>query len=132
MLMVKTRLGLSDIAGIGLFADQDIPKGTVTWRFMADFDRRLTKAEIDSLPEPARSNMLDHTYLDATSGLFVLCADNARFMNHADEPNTAGVHEPGSIEGYDVSIRDILAGEEMTCDYRTFDAHVDQKLGGGQ
>ena len=132
MLMVKTRLGLSDIAGIGLFADQDIPKGTVTWRFMADFDRQLTKGEIDRLPEPARSNLLEHTYLDATGGLFVLCADNARFMNHADEPNTAGVHEPGAIEGYDVAIRDILDGEEMTCDYRTFDAHVDLKLGGGQ
>ncbi len=129
--MVKTRLGISDIAGIGLFADQDIPKGTVTWRFMGDFDRQLTKGEIDGLPEPARSNLLDHTYLDAASGLFVLCADNARFMNHADEPNTAGVHAPGAIEGYDIAIRDILAGEEMTCDYRTFDAHVDLKLGGG-
>jgi SET domain-containing protein len=132
MLMVKTRLGLSDIAGIGLFADQDIPKGTVTWRFMADFDRLLKKAEIEGLPEPARSNLLDHTYLDPTSGLFVLCADNARFMNHADKPNTAGIHEPGAIEGYDVAIRDIRAGEEMTCDYRTFDAHVDLKLGGGR
>lgn len=130
MLMVKTRLGLSEIAGIGLFADQDIPMGTETWRFMRGFDRLLTREEIDSLPEPARSDILDHTYLDAASGLFVLCADNARFMNHADEPNTAGVHEPGAIEGYDIAIRDIRAGEEMTCDYRTFDAHVGLKLGG--
>ncbi len=131
MLMVKTRLGLSDIAGIGLFAVEDIPKGTVTWRFMAGFDRLLTKAEIDGLPEPAKSNILDHTYLNEANGLFVLCADNARFMNHADRPNTAGVHEPGAIEGYDVATRDIAAGEELTCDYRTFDAHVDLKLGGG-
>jgi len=130
MLMVKTRLGLSDIAGIGLFADQDIPKGTVTWRFMRDFDQLLTKKKIDSLPEPARSKLLDHVYLNEADGFFVLCADNARFMNHADEPNTAGVHEPGAIEGYDIAIRDIRAGEEMTCDYRTFDAHVDLKLGG--
>ncbi len=130
MLMVKTRLGQSAIAGIGLFADQDIPKGAVTWRFMRDFDRLLSERDIDSLPEPARSNILDHTYLDAASGLFVLCADNARFMNHADEPNTAGVHEPGAIEGYDIALRDIRAGEEMTCDYRTFDAHVTLKLGG--
>jgi SET domain-containing protein len=131
MLMVKTRLGLSDIAGIGLFAAENIKKGTVTWRFMAGFDRLLTEAEIEALPEPAKSNILDHTYLDAASGLFVLCADNARFMNHADQPNTAGVHEPGAIEGYDVATRDIAAGEELTCDYRTFDAHVDVKLGGG-
>jgi hypothetical protein len=132
MLMVKTRLGPSNIAGIGLFAAQNITKGTVTWRFMDKFDRLLTAGEIDGLPEPARSNILDHTYLDVGSGLFVLCADNARFMNHADKPNTAGVHEPGAIEGYDVATRDIRAGEEMTCDYRTFDAHVDLKLGGGQ
>lgn len=129
MLMVKTRLGLSEIAGIGLFADQDIPMGTETWRFMNGFDQLLSQSEITGLPEPARSNILDHAYLDADSGLFVLCADNARFMNHADEPNTAGVHEPGAIEGYDIAIRDIRAGEEMTCDYRTFDAHVSLKLG---
>jgi SET domain-containing protein len=129
MLMVKTRLGPSDIAGIGLFAAEHIPKGTVTWRFMPAYDRLLTEADIDNLPEPARSNILDHVYLDAASGQFVLCADNARFMNHADNPNTAGVHESGSIEGFDVATRDIAAGEELTCDYRTFDAHVDLKLG---
>jgi hypothetical protein len=129
MLMVKTRLEPSPIAGIGLFADQDIKKGEVTWRFMAAYDRLLTETDIDNLPEPARSNVLDHAYLDATSGLFVLCADNARFMNHADDPNTAGVHEPGAIEGYDIATRDIAAGEELTCDYRTFDAHVGVKLG---
>ena len=129
MLMVKTRLAPSPIAGIGLFADQDIKKGTVTWRFMAAYDRLLSEADIGNLPEPARSNILDHAYLDATSGLFVLCADNARFMNHSDDPNTAGVHDPGSIEGYDIATRDIVAGEELTCDYRTFDAHVGVKLG---
>jgi SET domain-containing protein len=129
MLMVKTRLGPSDIAGIGLFAAENIPKGTVTWRFMPAYDRLLTEADIDMLPEPARSNILDHVYLDATSNQFVLCADNARFMNHADDPNTSGVHEAGSIEGFDVATRDIAAGEELTCDYRTFDAHVDLKLG---
>lgn len=128
MLMVKTRLGLSDIAGIGLFAAEDIHKGTVTWRYMEDFDRLLTQEEIDRLPEPARSDLLNHVYLNATSGRYVLCADNARFMNHADDPNTEGVHAPGAIEGYDIATRDIRAGEEMTCDYRTFDAHVDRKL----
>lgn len=129
MLTVKTRLGLSEIAGIGLFAAQDIPKGTVTWRFMANFDRLLSQDEVDGLPEPARSDLLNHVYLNAETGKFVLCADNARFMNHADDPNTEGVHEAGAIEGYDVATRDIRAGEEMTCDYRTFDAHVDVKLG---
>lgn len=132
MLTVKTRIGPSPIAGIGLFADQDIKKGTVTWRFMATYDLMLAEADIDALPEPARLDILEHAYLDAASGLFILCGDSARFMNHADDPNTAGVHEPGSVECYDVATRDIATGEEMTCDYRTFDAHADVKLGGAR
>ena len=55
-------------------------------------------------------------------------------MNHADDPNTAGVHIEGSIEGYDVATRDIAEGEELTCDYRLFDGNfhprsaLDQRL----
>jgi SET domain-containing protein len=129
MLMVKTRLKPSDIAGIGLFADEDIPKGTITWRFMPGYDTLLTDEAIDKLPEPARSNLRDHAYRDAASGLYVLCIDNARFMNHADEPNTAGVHTAGAIDGYDIATRDISKGEELTCDYRLFDAEANLKLG---
>ena len=129
MLMVKTRVGPSEIAGIGLFAEQDIPKGTVTWRLMRGYDMLLTQDAIDRLPEPARSNLKDHASRDAASGLYGLCIDNARFMNHADDPNTAGVHTAGAIDGYDVATRDIKNGEELTCDYRLFDAEAGIKLG---
>ena len=39
MLLVKTRLGASAIHGIGLFADEFIPKDTVTWRFTPGLDQ---------------------------------------------------------------------------------------------
>lgn len=129
MLVVKTKLGPSAIEGIGLFADEDIAAGTVTWRFVPGFDLVFSAAQIAQLPEPARTALLNHTYQHASTGLHVYCLDNARFMNHAEAPNTAGVHEAGAIEGYDVALRDINRGEELTCDYRTFDALVTQKLG---
>ncbi|MEQ1717259.1 MAG: SET domain-containing protein [Hyphomicrobium sp.] len=129
MLMVKTRLGVSPIAGIGLFADEDIKAGTVTWRFMPGFDQVFTNADIARLPEPARAQFLTYTYLHKETGQHVYCLDNARFMNHADTPTTAGVHGDGAIEGYDVATRDIAKGEELTCDYHTFDGHVAAKLG---
>jgi uncharacterized protein len=122
MLMVKTRIAPSSIAGIGVFADQDIPAGTVTWRFVPGYDLLLTQSAIDALPEPARSSLLDLAYYHAATDCYVLCADNARFMNHADEPNTAGVHVNDAIERDDIATRDIRVGEEMTCDYRLFDA----------
>lgn len=130
MLMVKTRLGPSPIAGIGLFAGEDIPAGTVTWRFVPGFDQLFSEQQVASLPEPARSELLNYTYKHPETGRYVYCLDNARFMNHADDPNTRGVHEEGTIEGYDVATRDIAMGEELTCDYFTFDGNVTAKLGG--
>ena len=44
-----------------------------------------------------------------------LCSDDARFFNHADEPNTASVESAAG--GYvDVATRDIAKGDELTCD----------------
>lgn len=129
MLMVKTRLGPSSIAGIGLFADEDIPAGTVTWRFVPGFDQLFLEQDIEQLPEPARSELLTYTYKHPETGRYVYCLDNARFMNHAVEPNTRGVHAAASIEGYDVATRHIAKGEELTCNYFTFDGNVEDKLG---
>lgn len=131
MLMVKTRLCVSPIAGIGLFADEDIPAGTITWRFIPGFDQLFSESQLQSLPEPARTQMRTYTYKHEATGKHVYCLDNARFMNHAGDPNTKGVHEEGGIEGYDVATRPIRKGEEMTCDYHTFDGTVAEKLGGG-
>jgi hypothetical protein len=129
MLLVKTRLGQSPIDGTGLFAAEAIKAGTVTWRFMPGFDQLFTLEQIAALPDVARAAIETYTYVHRASGLYVYCLDNARFMNHADDPNTAGVHIEGSIEGYDVATRDIAEGEELTCDYRQFDAGFARKIG---
>lgn len=130
MLLIKTRLAPSAIEGIGLFAAEPIKAGTVTWRFHHGFDQTFTKEQIASLPGVVREAIETYTYLHRESGLFVYCLDNARFMNHDNNPNTAGVHSDGAIEGYDVATRDIAEGDELTCDYRLFDAGFAKKIGG--
>lgn len=130
MLLVKTRLAPSPIAGIGLFADEDIKAGTVTWRFMAGLDQLFSDDDLAVLPGPVRAQFLTYTYLHEVSGKHVYCLDNARFMNHSTDPNTAGVHEDNGIEGYDVALRDIAKGEELTCDYHAFDGDAVRKLTG--
>jgi hypothetical protein len=129
MLLVKTRLGQSQIEGIGLFAAEPIKAGTVTWRFLDGYDQCFTAEQIAALPAVAREAIETYTYLHQPGGLYVYCLDNARFMNHADDPNTAGVHVDGAIEGYDIATRDIAEGEELTCDYRLFDGNYRRKLG---
>lgn len=128
MLLVKTRLGPSSISGIGLFADEDIAQGTPTWRFVAGFDIVFTPDDLAALPDHAREHLATYAYCHEPTGNLIYCLDNARFMNHADAPNTKGIHAAGAIDGYDVATRHIARGEEMTCDYRTFDAGFAEKL----
>jgi uncharacterized protein len=128
MLHVKTRLGTSPIHGTGLFADEFIPKGTVVWSYLEGFDARLPASIMEQLTEAARQQLLRYSAYDSETDRYELCADDARFFNHSDDPNTASVPTP---EGryVDIALRDIQVAEELTCDYRAFDHDWRRKLG---
>ena len=128
MLLVKTHIGPSKIHGIGVFADEFIPKGTRVWEVTAGFDFKVPRADIERLPEAMRVQMLTYSYTEYVTGLCVVCTDNARHENHADRPNTREVHVSGS-SAFSVAVCDIQIGEEITCGYRTFDAAWKEKLG---
>jgi SET domain-containing protein len=128
MLLVKTKVSVSKIHGIGLFAAAFILKGTPTWMFLEGFDLRLPEAILDRLSDPARDQFLKYSYFDPKHASYELCSDDARFFNHSDTPNTRSTQlETG--EEVDVASRDIDQGEELTCDYRTFDRDWKMKLG---
>lgn len=46
MMMVKVRLGMSPIEGLGHFALEDIAYGTVTWSYVNEFDRTFIPQQI--------------------------------------------------------------------------------------
>ncbi len=128
MLLVRTKLKSSSIHGLGLFADQFIPQGTPTWKYLEGFDFRVPAAMLERLSPIAREQFLTYTYLRPALGVYELCSDDARFFNHADDPNTKCVDLPNG-DAHDVATRDIQPGEELTCDYRTFDPDWKIKLG---
>lgn len=125
MLLVKTRLGPSNIQGIGLFADEFIAKGTLVQKFLPGVDQELAADTVAALPDTTQSAMRHFCYKHKVRGTYVLCADNARFLNHSDTPNLTG---GGSAEEIDVAVRDIQKGEELTVDYYEFDAEANLKL----
>jgi SET domain-containing protein len=126
MLLVKTCLAPSRIHGIGLFASEPIPRGTVVWRRNPAVDVALSDGDLARLAEPCRAQVLRYAYLDPTIRRWILCGDDARFFNHADRPNCRDTRE---VDGETVAARDIEAGEELTADYTTFDAaHLDPLL----
>jgi uncharacterized protein len=121
MLLVKTFLKQSAIHGIGLFAAEDIARGTVVWRLDRAIDVELTEAQIEALAPPSREQIVKYTYLDIVRRSYVLCGDDARFLNHDDAPNC--LDYPDDQGGTTVASRDIRAGEELTSDYGKFDAN---------
>lgn len=119
MLLVRTLLRPSPIDGIGCWADQDIAKGTPVWRFVPCFDVML--------PPSFCREMCNAEFLDKYAqqcpytGYYVLCADDARFINHSDNPNLGAVAPLFDPQCTHDALRDIAAGEEITCDYRIGD-----------
>ncbi|MAL09724.1 MAG: SET domain-containing protein-lysine N-methyltransferase [Maricaulis sp.] len=116
MLLVETYVDASAIEGVGVFAAQPVAKGTQVWRFEPTLDRALRAGEVQALPPAARAFLDRYAYVhpdDRT--IYMLDGDHGRFMNHADDPNT------DYAQGYaGFAVRDIAAGEELTCDYGQF------------
>ena len=116
MIRVKTKLDQSSVHGIGLFADQFIPKGTITWEYYPLFDTAFSEEEIAQMSEPAKKQFFHYAFLDKEVGKYVLCFDDQRFINHSSK-NYNIVSSPHQ----DMAVRDIQPGEELLCDYNKFD-----------
>jgi len=116
MLLVNASAGPSRIHGQGLIARELIAADTVIWLLKPGFDVEMTPEQFNELPAVVRQQVGKYVYTDMTTGNIVLCSDDAKYMNHADRPNTR------SFGQQTVTSADILPGEELTCDYREFDA----------
>ncbi|OGZ53386.1 MAG: hypothetical protein A3B25_02080 [Candidatus Ryanbacteria bacterium RIFCSPLOWO2_01_FULL_48_26] len=122
MLTVKASAKPSLVHGIGLFADERIPKGTVTWRFNPRFDLLFDPKEVEAMPEAHRSLIDRYAYLSMTTGKYVYSIDDSRFTNHSLKADNIDVVEfPGESETCGVANRDINQREEILVNYRLFD-----------
>ena len=117
MLLVNTYVAPSAIEGVGVFAGERIEKGAEIWRFDSNFDRLVPEESLVTAPAHLRAFFERYGYpWTETTGMLVVEIDNGRFMNHSEAPNT-DFRNPNV--GY--ALREIEAGEEMTCNYADFD-----------
>ena len=98
--------------GYGIFTTQNIPKGTIIW-VKDNLDRTFTQEEISSMTPANLENVMKYTYRD-NKGHYLFCWDLTRYVNHSFQPNSM-------LTGLDfeIAIRDIARGEEITNDYGT-------------
>jgi SET domain-containing protein len=126
MLLVPTYLAPSTIHGIGLFATVPIGSGTPVWRLDEPFDQIVDEATFARLDTVAQLQIQRYAYIDPLRRVRVLCADDARFFNHAEDANCRD--EPGSGGRVTVTVRAVAEGEELTWDYGEQGAEVDVPL----
>ena len=116
MFLVDVYLGKSAIEGIGVFAKHDIPRGTVLWRLDERFDRLIPVELYESQTGAVKSYLDRYCYPRRKDPRFVVFeADDARYMNHSDQPNTD--FSDGDVAH---AVCAIKAGDEVTCDYNVF------------
>ncbi|HZG58876.1 SET domain-containing protein [Paenibacillus sp.] len=101
---------IDDSIGVGVFATKRIPKGTITWA-LDDLDQTFREDEVAALDDARRKQVLKYSFRNQ-EGLYILCWDHGRFINHSFRANCVGT-------AYDIQIagRDILPGEQLCDDY---------------
>jgi uncharacterized protein len=116
VLLIPVRVRASPIHGLGAFAVAPIARGTPVWRFTPGFDLDIDPVALERQPGHFRKVLLHYGYLDPRLRRYILCCDDARFINHSAEPNLAPDYSADRY-GVDVAARDVAAGEELTIDY---------------
>jgi len=128
MFIVRTSLRPSSIQGLGCFAEEPIKQGQVVWQFDPRLDLRIPISELSRYPSAIQEHFLIYTYVEIYDGqeVMVYCADLSKHVNHSDTPNLFDT--PDNLN--ETAVRDIDIGEELTCNYYSFDLHAAEKLGG--
>ena len=130
MMLIRTRVAPSGIHGMGLFAAEAVAKGTPIWRFEPGFDHDFSPEQFAALSVLAREHTRWFCFVSKTNGHVILSGDHACFINHSATPNTGAPTSTNAKSSVTtVALRDIVAGEEISCDYWSYDADTAWKLG---
>jgi SET domain-containing protein len=112
MLLVRTYLDKSSIHGIGLFATEDIKAGTQIYYLDHNLVKKFPEMYVNTSDKVEKEFF--NTYAWKKDNYYYLSLDNDRFMNHSEYPNTY------ETEYATFAKVDIMAGEEITCNYKDF------------
>jgi hypothetical protein len=103
---------INEQMGFGVFATQFIPKGTITWA-LDELDQILEPNYLDTIDKFKGEIIKKYAYRNQ-DGKFVLCWDLGRYVNHSFHANCMG-----TAYEFEIAIRDIYPGEQLTDDYGT-------------
>lgn len=113
MFLVPTYVTVSHINGVGLYSKNKITAGEVVARWMPEVDRTFDSDMFDQLPKVVQQYIHKHG-TRSEDGRWKLGMDGDQYINHSDRPNLTRRDDCLIAEHV------IVAGEELTCDYRPY------------
>jgi uncharacterized protein len=111
---------INDKVGFGVFATKFIPKGTITWA-LDELDQVLEPAFVAKLDKKRRKLLMKYAYRNK-NGHYILCWDLGKYVNHSFHANCMG-----TAYDFEIAIRDIPPGEQLTSDYGTLNVSTSFK-----
>ncbi|MBI4005111.1 MAG: SET domain-containing protein-lysine N-methyltransferase [Gammaproteobacteria bacterium] len=107
--------------GYGVFATKPIPRGTIV--YVKDlFEIQFTQEQFDSLEQDYKTLAQKYSYTDE-QGVWILSWDHAKYVNHRCDCNSISTGY-----GFEIAIRDIAEGEEVTDEYGLFNFEHELEL----
>lgn len=104
---------INEWMGYGVFAAAFIPKGAIVY-VQDDLEVVLSPHDRRLRDERFAMQVEKYSFMDAR-GNRVLSWDLAKYVNHCCDPNTMSTGY-----GFEIAVRDILPGEEITDEYGLF------------
>ncbi len=101
---------ISEEIGYGIVATKFIPEGTITW-VQDELDQVYTPEQVAEML-PFTQDMIDKFTFRNNKGNYVMCWDTAKYVNHSFNSNCLS-----TAYDFEIAIRDIQPGEELTDDY---------------
>lgn len=116
---------VNDNVGYGLFATRPIPEGTITY-VKDSLEIEITPTDYLLHSAEMQATIEKYSYIDQ-NGVRIVSWDFAKYVNHCCECNTISTGY-----GFELAIRDIAAGEQITDEYGIFNMQTEMTLVCGQ
>ena len=123
-----TEVKRSAIHGFGVYAKADIKQGTIWWKgeidknvllFNKDQYFNFQRSANNKLKADFWKMLSTYSYYSNQLDSLIVCLDNARYVNHADLPNSGPAADHNPL--ISIALRDIEKGEEILEDYDVYD-----------
>jgi SET domain-containing protein len=110
MFCVEVNVKPSKIHGYGVFVKKSIKKGTIVWKRVKKFDKKINENHYYSLNK-TQKKIANHFFPDDKNKMEIFC-DYSIFLNHSSDSNITNIDKDTVI-----ALKTIKAGEELLGNY---------------